>query len=150
MQVTKEFTFDSAHFLPNYYGKCERMHGHTFKLLVTVEGPVGENGMAFDFVILKKIVTEKVIDKLDHHVLNDFIECPSAENLAIWIWNHLVDLRSHVKEQLDDPNLPKSIIKYFQDSSATDLDTSQFSSQIRLTEVKLWETPTSSVTYHGR
>lgn len=149
MQVTKEFTFDSAHFLPRYYGKCEKMHGHTYRLLVTVEGEVGENGLVIDFVILKKIVKERVLNKLDHQVLNDVLDVPSAENTAIWIWNQLFDLKSHIAAQLDDPNLPQSITKYFKDQNKDGIDVSEFSNQIQLVEVKLWETPTSSVSYKG-
>jgi len=149
MQVAKEFSFDSAHFLPNYYGKCEGMHGHTYRLQVVVEGEVGENGLVMDFVILKRIVKKKVLDKIDHKVINDVIEIASAENTAIWIWDQLVDLKSLVKEQLDDPNLPESITKYFKDQSDSEIDTSDFSDQIKLVEIKLWETPNSFVIYNG-
>jgi len=149
MLVTKEFDFDSAHFLPNYYGKCEHMHGHTYKLQVTVDGAVGDNGLVIDFVILKKIVQSKVLDKLDHRVINDVIEIASAENTAIWIWRQLVDLKSHIKEELDDPNLSESIIGYFRERENTDIDISKFSDQIQLVEVRLWETPNSFVTYRG-
>ncbi|MCP5468869.1 MAG: 6-carboxytetrahydropterin synthase QueD [Deltaproteobacteria bacterium] len=149
MLVTKEFEFDSAHYLPNYYGKCERMHGHTYKLQVTVEGKVGENGLLIDFVILKKMVKEKVLDQLDHQVLNDFLEVPSAENVAIWIWNQLVDLKANIKEQLEDPNLPESVTKYFKDKDGK-MDTSGFTEQIHLYEVSLWETSTAWVTYRGK
>ncbi len=89
MLVTKEFTFDSAHFLPDYHGKCEAMHGHTYKMHVTVEGKVQPDGMVIDFAEIKKIVKEKVISKLDHHLINDVIETPSAENIAIWAWEQL-------------------------------------------------------------
>ena len=92
MLVTKEFKFDAAHFLTNYHGKCEKVHGHTYKLHVTVEGDVKSDGMVMDFAELKKIVNERVIDKLDHTSLNDTIENPSAENIAIWIWNELKDI----------------------------------------------------------
>ncbi len=149
MKVTKQFKFDSAHFVPNYYGKCERTHGHTYKLHVTVEGEVGENGMTIDFVILKKMVTKKVLDKLDHQLLNDIIPIATAENVAIWIWNQLVDLKTNIKEQLDDPNLVESIKKYYKDHDSSELDTSAFTDHIRLVEVKLWETSNSFVTYNG-
>jgi len=148
MKVTKEFDFDSAHFLPNYYGKCERMHGHTYKLQVSVEGPVGENGLVIDFVILKKIVKENVLNKLDHQLLNDIIEAPSAENVTLWIWEQLIDLKKHLKDQLEDPNLPESITQYLKDQNA-ELDASAISKQIKLAEIKLWETPNSFVTYSG-
>ena len=114
MLVSKQFTFDSAHFLPKYHGKCEKMHGHTYKLHVTIDPPVNEEtGLAFDFVKLKKIVKNEVIEKLDHNNLNDIMPIPSAENIAIWIWEKLKKL------------LP-------------------------LHEIKVWETPTSFVTYFGK
>ncbi|MFC1810969.1 6-carboxytetrahydropterin synthase QueD [Patescibacteria group bacterium] len=90
MLLTKVFTFDSAHFLPNYHGKCENMHGHTYKLEVTIEGePNKEDGMIYDFAQLKELVNKKVVDKLDHTNLNDTIKNPSAEFIAMWIWDQL-------------------------------------------------------------
>lgn len=147
MQVNKEFTFDSAHFLPNYYGKCERMHGHTYRLQVTVEGEVGENGLLIDFVVLKRIVKKQVIQKLDHQVINDMIQIPSCENVVKWIWDQLVDLKNLIEKEMEDPNLPDSITKYFRDESDGKLDTSDFSRQIKLKRITLWETPTSSASY---
>lgn len=114
MFVSKEFTFDAAHFLTKYQGKCERLHGHTYRLRVTVEGPVGDDGMVMDFVELKRLVKEKVIDRYDHQNLNDFFENPSAELVAMKIWEDL------------SGELP-----------------------VRLSEVTLWETADSFVTYRG-
>ena len=112
MLVTKEFSFNGAHKLIGYHGKCERLHGHTWKLHVTIEAPVGEDGLAFDFIELKKIVKEKALAQLDHCYLNDLIPNPSAEHIAIWTWKHL------------EEHLP-------------------------LFEIKVYETPTSFVTYRG-
>ncbi len=90
MQLTKIFKFDSAHFLPRYHGKCEDMHGHTYKMEVTIEGePNPDDGMILDFKKLKTIVNKKVIEKLDHKLLNDIVENPSAEFLAVWVWDQL-------------------------------------------------------------
>lgn len=89
MKVCKEFTFDAAHFLVNYKGKCENLHGHTYRLRVTIEGPLKENGLVMDFVAIKEIVKRKVIDRLDHTNLNDTIEQTSAENIAMWIWDEI-------------------------------------------------------------
>ena len=149
MLVGKEFTFDSAHFLPNYYGKCEKTHGHTYRLRVTVDGKIGENGLVIDFVILKKIVKKQVLDKLDHQLINDVIKVASCENITKWIWDQLVDLKSLIKAELDDPNLPESITKYFKDSQKEGIDTSDFSDQVKLHEISLWETPTSFAVYRG-
>jgi len=92
MLVSKEFTFDSAHFLTKYHGKCENLHGHTYRLRVTVSGPVQEDGMVLDFKELKGLVKERVIDRYDHQNLNDFFENPSAENIVLQIWKDLQDL----------------------------------------------------------
>lgn len=95
--VTKEFTFDSAHFLTEYHGKCERLHGHTYRLQVTVEGTLNAEGMILDFIVLKNVVKEKVLNKLDHTNLNDLFKQPSTENIILWIWNE-------IKDDLKGPN----------------------------------------------
>ena len=85
-QLIKEFTFDAAHNLTNYNGKCEHLHGHTYRLQVTIRGQKNEEtGMVCDFAELKQIVTTHVIDKLDHTYLNDIDPLSTAENLATWI-----------------------------------------------------------------
>ncbi|MCX7695911.1 MAG: 6-carboxytetrahydropterin synthase QueD [Caloramator sp.] len=92
MILIKEFEFDAAHNLIHYHGKCERLHGHTYKLVVKLEGEPDSEGMVFDFVELKKIVKERVIDKFDHAYLNEIIEQPTAENIAIYVWDELYDV----------------------------------------------------------
>ena len=58
-------------------------------MIITIAGPIEENGMVLDFKVIKEIVKDKVISKLDHTHLNDTLENPSAENLAIWVWDKL-------------------------------------------------------------
>jgi 6-pyruvoyltetrahydropterin/6-carboxytetrahydropterin synthase len=98
VRVTKIFTFDSAHNLVNYHGKCEELHGHTYKLEVTVEGYPDEEGMVLDFVKLKEIVNEKIIKKLDHKYLNEVLGFnTTSENILLWMWKEL-------EEELKGPN----------------------------------------------
>lgn len=90
MILIKRFTFDSAHNLLRYKGKCERLHGHTYQLVVKLEGkPDPKDGMLMDFTDVKRLVTELVIDKMDHAYLNDIVKQSTAENLAMWIWDEL-------------------------------------------------------------
>ena len=89
MRIAKEFTFDSAHFLKDYRGKCERLHGHTYRMRVTVEGPVQPNGLVMDFAEIKRIVNKKVIDKFDHANINDTLEHSTVENMCKWAWEQL-------------------------------------------------------------
>jgi 6-pyruvoyltetrahydropterin/6-carboxytetrahydropterin synthase len=75
IRITKIFTFETAHVLYNYDGKCKNMHGHSYKLFVTVKGnPVNDlenpkNGMVLDFGDIKDIVKSEIIDVWDHAVL---------------------------------------------------------------------------------
>lgn len=96
MKVGKTFSFDAAHQLPNHEGKCRRLHGHTYKLEVEVEGlvkePVGEaprsdEGMVIDFSILKAIFKEHIEPLVDHQFLNETIPVPvtTCEMIATWI-----------------------------------------------------------------
>ena len=89
MLLSKDFNFDAAHNLIHYHGKCERLHGHTYKLRVVLEGRPDSEGMVMDFLELKAIVKEKILSRLDHAYLNDIITQPSAENIAVWIWREL-------------------------------------------------------------
>ena len=88
MKLVKEFHFDSAHFLPNYGGKCKNMHGHTYRVELTVEGPVDqESGMVMDFAELKGYI-KAVEVRFDHKVLNEvMMKIPTAENIAMEILN---------------------------------------------------------------
>ncbi len=86
MKIRRTFSFDAAHRLDCYHGKCERLHGHTYSFSLTVEGKQDAEGMVMDFVELKKIVERTVLEKLDHSYLNDLIPQPTAENIALWIW----------------------------------------------------------------
>lgn len=75
IRITKIFTFETAHVLYNYDGKCKNMHGHSYKLFVTVKGnPINnlddpKNGMVVDFGDIKTIVKSEIIDLWDHAVL---------------------------------------------------------------------------------
>jgi 6-pyruvoyltetrahydropterin/6-carboxytetrahydropterin synthase len=92
VRVSREFTFDAAHRLEHYKGKCEALHGHTYRLRVTLEAPVGPDGIAFDFYEMKRLAGERVLDALDHTYLNDILRQPTAENVAMWIWKRLEGL----------------------------------------------------------
>jgi len=89
LTVTKIFSFAASHFLTKYHGKCENLHGHNYTLEVSVLGEMREDDLVYDFVELKKVVKRKIISELDHHHLNDRFENPSAEVIAVWIWEQL-------------------------------------------------------------
>ena len=93
MRLYKDFSFEAAHRLPNVPAghKCARLHGHSFLVRVTVDGPVGERtGWVMDFADLK-VAFAPLHDRLDHRYLNEIagLENPTSEVLARWIWREL-------------------------------------------------------------
>ena len=119
-EVTVEQTFAAGHALRNYRGKCENVHGHNYRVQVTVEGEQLDSiGLLVDFVELKRAM-KAVIEYLDHRFINDLEPFdktnPSAENIA----------------------------KYFHDRISESLTTE---TPVRLSQVKVWETDTSSAVY---
>ncbi|KYK21301.1 hypothetical protein AYK25_08290 [Thermoplasmatales archaeon SM1-50] len=89
MRLCREFYFDAAHYIPQYTGKCEKLHGHTYKLEVVIEGEAQLDGMVVDFVKMKEIVESAVIEKLDHQALNKLFDNPTAEQILTWISSQL-------------------------------------------------------------
>ena len=89
MFLRREFTFEAAHNLVEYHGKCERLHGHTYRLAVMLEGTPDKEGMILDYVILKKIVQDIILSEMDHAYLNEIVPQPSAENLARYVFQKL-------------------------------------------------------------
>jgi 6-pyruvoyltetrahydropterin/6-carboxytetrahydropterin synthase len=102
MQIRKHFRFEAAHALPYHPGKCARLHGHSYRLEVAVRGPLQAEGpargMIEDFDVIKRIVREHAVDVLDHQNLNDMIENPTAEQIAMWIWRRLEEQFSGLDE----------------------------------------------------
>ncbi|REJ08626.1 6-carboxytetrahydropterin synthase QueD [Halobacillus trueperi] len=113
--VSKEFTFDAAHHLHCYEGKCKNLHGHTYKVIFGVSGFVDDIGLVIDFGDIKKIWKEQIEIHLDHRYLNDTLPNmnTTAENMVVWIYEKMEEA---LKE---DPN------------------------KCRVEFVKLYETPTS-------
>lgn len=90
MFLSKEFVFDAAHNLVNSNTPCENLHGHTYRLRVTLKGSVNPiSGMIMDFSEVKRIVKEEVVNQLDHKYLNEIVPLSTAENLVQWIWAKL-------------------------------------------------------------
>jgi len=106
--ITKEFTWESAHILHDnnlspeenetVFGACNRLHGHTYTLYVTISKPNNslENGMIMNFKDLKKIVNSLIVDRFDHHYINDDEllkdKLTTCENQVALIWALLDDI----------------------------------------------------------
>lgn len=137
MKVTKEVTFDSAHMLSNYSGKCRNLHGHTYKLQVTVEGPTAaegnEEGMVTDFNNLKRVI-DSVIECFDHAIIfSDDLLRGEAEN-ALLEWAQTYDMSYIILT--DAKSTSECIALYIKAQIESAYPTKRIS-------VKVWETPTS-------
>jgi 6-pyruvoyltetrahydropterin/6-carboxytetrahydropterin synthase len=120
-QVTVDGGFSAGHALRGYQGKCENVHGHNYKVCITMEGPQLDSiGLLYDFTHLKRIVRE-IVNGVDHKFLNDQAPFdavnPSAENLA----------------------------KYFYEETTRRMNGAPESARIKC--VTIWETDTTSATY---
>lgn len=119
-QLFVEEHFDAAHYLPNYHGKCEKLHGHRFKVVARLEATeLDESGMAYDFVQLKQHLRE-ILARFDHNCLNEVPPLdkigPSSENIAAIIYDAL-------QSRFSGPS-------------------------VKLLNVEVWESPTSGVVYN--
>ena len=89
-----EAEFSAAHFLSNYHGKCENLHGHNYLVRLWVRGnELDSGGMLVDFALLKKLLKE-ILDTLDHSNLNDmelFQNDPSAERIAKYVYEKAME-----------------------------------------------------------
>ena len=113
LTITKEFQFDAAHRLwsdhlskeqnRHIYGKCSQLHGHTYRLQVTVSGTVQDDGMILNFTELKTIVEETFLTRYDHAYLNELKE---YDNLPVTAENMV----SHIYNVLDEELRPKDVL----------------------------------------
>lgn len=118
-QIFVEEHFDAAHYLPNYQGKCEKLHGHRFKVVARLEAAgLNKSGLAYDFAELKQHLRE-VLARFDHTCLNEVSPLdkigPSSENIAATIFDAL------------NARFAKSPVK--------------------LVAIEVWESPTVGVSY---
>jgi 6-pyruvoyltetrahydropterin/6-carboxytetrahydropterin synthase len=93
MELRKTFQFEAAHLLPNLprSHKCRRLHGHSFKVEIAIEGPCDEKlGWVMDYADISDAF-KPLWERLDHFYLNEVagLENPTSENVAIWIWKQL-------------------------------------------------------------
>ncbi|MEH6996188.1 6-carboxytetrahydropterin synthase QueD [Neobacillus drentensis] len=89
--VSKEFTFDAAHHLHCYEGKCKNLHGHTYKVIFGISGYVDDRGLMMDFGDIKEIWKNEIEIHLDHRYLNETLPPmnTTAENIVVWIYEKM-------------------------------------------------------------
>ena len=89
--VSKEFTFDAAHHLHAYDGKCMNLHGHTYKVVFGISGFLDDRGLMIDFGDIKEIWKTEIEIFLDHRYLNETLPLmnTTAENMVVWLYEKM-------------------------------------------------------------
>ena len=87
--VTRIFRFEAAHQLPWHTGACRELHGHGYRIEVTVGGPLNDDGIVIDFADIGAVVERELLARYDHRYLNDVIDNPTAELIAQDAWKRL-------------------------------------------------------------
>lgn len=144
-EISKEIEFDAGHRVPSHQGKCKNPHGHRYKVRVTCEGRIVDNpgasdhGMLVDFSDLKALMTEHVHDVLDHGFIAWRLDKPMLDALSIYDWNVITF-----------PYIPtaENIARWTWDELDSRI-TGRFGDDLRLSEVAIWETPTSVAYFRG-
>lgn len=101
VMISKEFTFDAAHHLHAYEGKCKNLHGHTYKVIFGISGFLDERGLMMDFADLKQIWKEEIEIFLDHRYLNETLPPmnTTAENMVVWIYEKMKEALAKEERQ---------------------------------------------------
>lgn len=146
LKITKEVTFDCAHMLSGHKGLCANLHGHTYKLQITLEGEAvtdmenSSNEMIIDFQDLKQAIQESVLEQFDHAII---FSAPLYRNGAEKAIYQVVEAHGLKHLILPSRTTAESMAKYIQKR----LIKNQLlaCAPIKNISVKLWETPTSFV-----
>lgn len=135
-KVSKEFSFDMAHILDGHDGKCQNLHGHTYKLQVEVSGDLvlegAKKGMVVDFTDVKRVVKEAILDPMDHAFIYDTTserECKIAALL-----NELNSKTFGIPMRTTAEEMARFMFNCLK-------------GKLPISAIRLWETPTSFCEY---
>ena len=128
MKVVKELTFDAAHMLSNYQGKCNNLHGHTYRVLVELEGLV-VNDMVMDFNAVKKY-----FDKFDHAIIFAGAAVREPAEVDLYNWACMYNKKHYVMPQTQRPTA-ENMAQLFEEELTTP--------SMKVRSIKVWETPTA-------
>ncbi len=126
MKIAKEFHWEMGHRLPNHPGKCKNIHGHSYRMMIELEGKLNNEGMIIDYYDLKKIVTP-LVERVDHCFMVD-----SSDSTLIQVLEKINSKMVIVNY----PTTVENIINYF----LSELKLLKYPSNITSIKVKIYET----------
>lgn len=138
IEITRRLEFDAGHRIPNHGGQCRHLHGHRYRLEVTVSGdvistPGAENeGMLIDFGLIKKIANEFIVEPWDHA----FIAYKGDENLTTF----LSSIPEHKTVLLDKIPTVENLAQHIFNVLSPEIS-KQYKNRLQLTKIRMYETP---------
>jgi 6-pyruvoyltetrahydropterin/6-carboxytetrahydropterin synthase len=116
MKIAKEFNWEMGHRLPEHFGKCKNIHGHSYKMLIELEGDTLENGMVMDYHDLKKIV-EPLVEKFDHAFMVNrddkeviqFLERLNSKRVVVGFQSTVENITKYFLNEIASQKLPANI-----------------------------------------
>jgi 6-pyruvoyltetrahydropterin/6-carboxytetrahydropterin synthase len=118
MKIAKEFHWEMGHRLPEHFGKCKNIHGHSYKMIVELEGDLNENGMIMDYYDLKKLV-RPVVEELDHSFMvfeKDveivrFLESVKSKKIIVGFQSTVENICKYILTEIKKQNMPSNVKK---------------------------------------
>ncbi len=118
MKIAKEFHWEMGHRLPEHFGKCKNIHGHSYRMIVELEGEVEESGMVMDYYDLKKIV-EPIVEKLDHAFMVykedkeiiSFLEKMKSKMVVVESQSTVENICKYFLNEIKKTNFPQNVKK---------------------------------------
>jgi len=116
MKIAKEFHWEMGHRLPEHFGLCKNIHGHSYKMIVEFEGELDEQGMVIDFYDVENIINP-VIEKLDHafmvkdddKIILEFLEKLDSKKVVVDFFATVENICKYISDKILKSNLPKNI-----------------------------------------
>ena len=116
MKIAKEFRWEMGHRLPDHFGQCKNIHGHSYKMMVELEGEIDSNGMIIDYYILKEII-KPIVEKLDHSfmvnkndgVVLEFLEKLNSKKVIVDFDSTVENITRYLIDEIKKANLPPNV-----------------------------------------
>ena len=118
MKIAKEFRWEMGHRLPEHFGQCKNIHGHSYKMLVEFEGDLDEQGMIIDYYDVEKII-DPIIEHLDHafmvnkndKVVIEFLEKMNSKKVVVDFQSTAENICTYLLNEVRQASLPKNVTK---------------------------------------
>ena len=116
MKIAKEFRWEMGHRLPEHFDKCKNIHGHSYKMIVELEGDIQENGMVMDYYELKKII-KPIVENLDHAFMVykedaeiiEFLEKVKSKKVIVNFQSTVENICKYILREIQTTDIPSNI-----------------------------------------